>query len=174
MWASTSPGAAVNVWEDGSVGWASNVAANEQWTFMSDGTIRGIGGQCLDVQWGSSAPGTHVFWYDGANAQNGGIGTIHTKLFSDTTGAGTQIAMDGFFVRATNDDNIVTIMQNTVQNPDGTYSAELDKLDLSGATPTTTKLTDGISYLDVVRPASGSAQIVYSRTADGVYVTAAQ
>ncbi|HSR99587.1 MAG TPA: ricin-type beta-trefoil lectin domain protein [Kofleriaceae bacterium] len=70
-WASTAAGAEVNTWEDGSVGWASSVAANEQWTFMPDGTIRGIGGQCLDVQWGNPASGTPVWMWpcNGGSAQ---------------------------------------------------------------------------------------------------------
>jgi hypothetical protein len=65
-WASTAPGALVNVWEDGSVGWASNVATNEEWTFNADGSITGIGGNCLDVQWGNPASGTPV-WMWGCN-----------------------------------------------------------------------------------------------------------
>jgi hypothetical protein len=65
-YASVSPGAAVNTWEDGSVTWASNVWPNEQWTFMPDGSIQGIGGQCLDVQWGNPASGTPV-WMWGCN-----------------------------------------------------------------------------------------------------------
>ena len=71
-WASTSPGAAVNTWEDGSVGWAANVSSNEQWTFASDDTIRGIGGQCLDVQGANAASGTPVqMWpcHGGSNQQ---------------------------------------------------------------------------------------------------------
>jgi len=61
--ASTAPGAAVQTWEDGSVGWASNVGSNEQWSFLPDLTIRGIGGQCLDVQWGNPASGTPVWMW---------------------------------------------------------------------------------------------------------------
>jgi hypothetical protein len=88
-WASTSPGAEVNVWEDGTVGWASNVAANEQWTFMPDGTIRGVGGQCLDVQWGNSTPGTPVWMWpcDANNAQQWRLGANDTivSLVGGTT-----------------------------------------------------------------------------------------
>jgi hypothetical protein len=75
-WASTSAGAEVNTWEDGTVGWASSVAANEQWTFMPDGTIRGIGGQCLDVQWGNPASGTPVWMWpcNGGSAQQWRLG----------------------------------------------------------------------------------------------------
>jgi hypothetical protein len=65
-WASTTPGALVNVWEDGSVGWASNVAANDVWTFQPNGSITGIGGNCLDVQWGNATSGTPV-WMWGCN-----------------------------------------------------------------------------------------------------------
>jgi hypothetical protein len=75
-WASTSPGAGVITWEDGSVGWANNVAANELWTFMTDGTIRGLGGQCLDVQGGNPAPGTPVWMWpcNGGSAQQWHLG----------------------------------------------------------------------------------------------------
>ena len=43
--------------------WASNVSSNELWTFASDGTIRGIGGQCLDVVASNPASGTPVQMY---------------------------------------------------------------------------------------------------------------
>lgn len=67
----TTPNAAVQTWEDGTLGWASHDQPAELWTFMSDLTIRGIGGQCLTVKTPVSATGNPVVMIpcDGSQAQ---------------------------------------------------------------------------------------------------------
>src|SRR5262249_619609 len=95
-----------------------------------------------------------------------GIGTIHSRK-ADGSDSAQTVGPGGFFIRQTNTDNIAAVMSNS--HAMGTLVVgDLNRVDVSNAMAT--KITDQITYMDMVYPTSGNAKVVYTRR-DGVYIT---
>ena len=113
-----------------------------------------------------SKMGTYVWWYDNVDTTTTGIGTIHSRK-ADGSDQPQTVGPGGFFIRQTETDNIAVVMANSHVSSNYVVG-DLNRTDVS--TNMSTKLTDQITYMDMVYPSGQPAKVVYSRR-DGIYIT---
>ena len=113
------------------------------------------------------ANATYIFWYDQVIANTNGIGTIHSRLYTDS-GAGSVVGPGGYFIRHTASDTLAAVMSNTTVDADTmmTHVGDLFRVDLTGGSQPA-RVVDQITYMDMM---TSGARVVYSRR-DGVFIT---